>query len=203
MTGARNAASSHVAHVVPADVDIEVLDSETLFDASWREGYDWPTVCVGQMLCTACHVIVKEGLEHVRPVVEQQEASAIRRLARRSYKGDETGLRLACQLRITGDVVVEQKVFNGKMRPDLECPRPVSCSEGHPYMPSSNDGPQLGRCRTIAVPGIRPAIARAGAQGHPIAGPGGSSGPARPGPRSATLGPVGSAESFGVSRVRR
>ena len=118
MTGARNTASSHVAHVVPADVDIEVLDSETLFDASWREGYDWPTVCVGQMLCTACHVIVKEGLENVRPVVEQQEASAIRRLARRSYKGDETGLRLACQLRITGDVVVEQKVFNGKIRQD-------------------------------------------------------------------------------------
>jgi 2Fe-2S ferredoxin len=197
MTGARNTASSHVAHVVPADVDIEVLDSETLFDASWREGYDWPTVCVGQMLCTACHVIVKEGLGNVTPVVEQQEAAAIRRLARRVYKGDETGLRLACQLRITGDVVVEQKVFNGKMRQDLAVARV------NPYMPSSNDGPQLGRCRTIAVPGIRPAVARAGALGHPIAGPGGSSGQARPWPRSATLGTVGPAESLGVSRVRR
>src|ERR1700733_12497272 len=174
MTGARNTASSHVAPVVPADVDIEVLDRETLFDASWREGYDWPTVCVGQMLCTACHVIVKEGLENVRPVVEQQEASAIRRLARRSYKGDETGLRLACQLRITGDVVVEQKVFNGKMREDLAVARV------NPYMPSSNHGPQLGRCRTIAVPGIRPAVARAGALGHPSAGPGGGPGQARP-----------------------
>jgi ferredoxin, 2Fe-2S len=112
--GARKTASSHVARVVPADVDIEVLDGETLFDASWREGYDWPTVCIGQMLCTACHVIVKEGIENVEPVVEQQEASAIRRLARRIYNGDEAGLRLACQLRITGDVVVEQKVFNGK-----------------------------------------------------------------------------------------
>ena len=120
MTGARTTASSPVAHVVPADVDIEVLDSETLFDASWREGYDWPTVCVGQMLCTACHVIVKEGIDNVKPVVEQQEASAIRRLARRIYKGEEAGLRLACQLRITGDVVVEQKVFNGKIRQDLE-----------------------------------------------------------------------------------
>jgi ferredoxin len=68
--GARKTASSHVAHVVPADVDIEVLDGETLFDASWREGYDWPTVCIGQMLCTACHVIVKEGIENVEPMVE-------------------------------------------------------------------------------------------------------------------------------------
>ena len=118
MTGAPKTASSHVAHVVPADVDIEVLDGETLFDASWREGYDWPTVCIGQMLCTACHVIVKEGLDNVKPVVEQQEASAIRRLARRMYKGEEAGLRLACQLCITGDIVVEQKVFNGKMRQD-------------------------------------------------------------------------------------
>lgn len=120
MTGARNTASSHVAHVIPADVDIEVLGSETLFDASWREGYDWPTVCIGQMLCTACHVIVKEGINNVKPVVERQEASAIRRLAQRMYKGEEAGLRLACQLRITGNVVVEQKEFNGKMRRDLE-----------------------------------------------------------------------------------
>jgi 2Fe-2S ferredoxin len=101
---------------VPADIDIEVFDIETLFDAAWREGYDWPTVCVGQMLCTACHVVVKEGIDNVRPLVERQEASAIRRLAQRIYKGDETGLRLACQVRLTGDVVVEQKVFNGKPR---------------------------------------------------------------------------------------
>jgi ferredoxin len=110
MTGARKTASSPVAHVVPADVDIEVLDSEKLFDGAWREGYDW----------TTCHVIVKEGIDNVKPVVEQQEASAIRRLARRIYKGEEAGLRLACQLRITGDVVVEQKVFDGKIRQDLE-----------------------------------------------------------------------------------
>jgi 2Fe-2S ferredoxin len=120
MTGAPRAAASHVAHVVPADIDIEVLDGETLFDAAWRHGYDWPTVCVGQMRCTACHVIVREGLENVKPVVEQQEASAIRRLAQRIYNGDEAGLRLACQLDITGAVVVEQKVFSGKMRRDAE-----------------------------------------------------------------------------------
>jgi ferredoxin len=53
-------------------------------------------------------------------VIERQEASAIRRLAQRIYKGDETGVRLACQLRITGDVVVEQKVFNGKRRRDAQ-----------------------------------------------------------------------------------
>jgi 2Fe-2S ferredoxin len=116
MTGAHRSTGSHVAHVVPADIDIEVFDIETLFDAAWREGYDWPTVCIGQMLCTACHVVVKEGIDNVRPMVERQEASAIRRLAQRIYKGDETGLRLACQVRITGDVVVEQKVFNGKRR---------------------------------------------------------------------------------------
>lgn len=120
MTGAERSDGPPVVHVVPADIDIEVFAIETLFDAAWREGYDWPTVCVGQMLCTACHVVVKEGIDNVRPVVERQEASAIRRLAQRIYKGDETGVRLACQLRITGDVVVEQKVFNGKRRRDAQ-----------------------------------------------------------------------------------
>jgi 2Fe-2S ferredoxin len=118
MTAAREPAGTHVAHVVPADVDIEVRDTETLFDAAWREGYDWPTVCVGQMLCTACHVIVQEGLENVKPVVEREEASAIRRVSRRLYKGDETGVRLACQVRLTGDIVVQQKVFKANMRPE-------------------------------------------------------------------------------------
>jgi 2Fe-2S ferredoxin len=97
-----------------------VLDNETLFDAAWRQGYDWPTVCVGQMRCTACHVIVKQGIEHVKPVVERQEASAIKRLAQRIYKGDEAGVRLACQLNITGSVVVEQRVFNAKLRQAAE-----------------------------------------------------------------------------------
>jgi 2Fe-2S ferredoxin len=114
--GSNDPQRTHVAHVVPADLDIEVLDIETLFDAAWREGYDWPTVCLGQMLCTACHVIVREGIDNVTPMVERREALAIRRLAQRIYKGNEAGLRLACQLRITGDVVVEQKVFNGKRR---------------------------------------------------------------------------------------
>lgn len=119
MTGAHSPAGSHIVRVVPAGIDIEVFAIETLFDAAWREGYDWPTVCVGQMLCTACHVVVKDGIENVLPVVERQEASAIRRLAQRIYS-DEARVRLACQLRITGNVVVEQKVFNGKRRPDAQ-----------------------------------------------------------------------------------
>lgn len=120
MTGSHRSTGSHVAHVLPADIDVEVFDIETLFDAAWREGYDWPTVCVGQMRCTACHVTVMEGTDNVRPMVDQQEASTIKRLAQRIYHGNDEGLRLACQLRLTGDVVVEQKVFKGKRRQGVE-----------------------------------------------------------------------------------
>ena len=120
MIDPNSSAGRPVAHVLPAGIDIEVLETETLFDAAWREGYDWPTVCLGQMLCTACHVVLKEGIDNVRPIVEGQETSAVRRVARRLYQGDEAGIRLACQVRLTGDVVVEQPTFRGKRRPEAQ-----------------------------------------------------------------------------------
>lgn len=102
--------------VEPAGVDIEVFKGETLFDAAWREGYDWPTICLGQALCTACHVRLREGEENVSPLVEREEQQAVQRISRRLYKGDTTGVRLACRLFVTGAVIVEQSKFCGDRR---------------------------------------------------------------------------------------
>ena len=106
--------SPHTVRVEPAGIDIEVLPGETLFDAALREGYDWPTVCMGQMLCTACHVIICEGAENILPIVQAGEHSAIRRVSRRLYAGQTDGVRLACQLEVQGPVTVRQAVFRGK-----------------------------------------------------------------------------------------
>jgi ferredoxin, 2Fe-2S len=106
--------SSHTVRVEPAGIDIEVRPGETLFDAAWREGYEWPTVCMGQMLCTACHVIVCRGAENTLPIVQKDEHSAIRRVSRRLYAGQIDGVRLACQLEVRGPVTVRQAVFHGK-----------------------------------------------------------------------------------------
>lgn len=110
--------SSHVAHVEPAGVRIEVDDGETLFDAAYRAGYDWPTICGGQARCTHCHVRVVEGADDLPPVATENERRLIKRLARRLYGDDEAGLRLACQLELCGDVTVEQATFRGERLPD-------------------------------------------------------------------------------------
>lgn len=100
----------------PAGVEIGVAESETLFDAAWREGYDWPTVCFGQAQCTHCHVRVTAGADNTRPSSEPNEAALVRRIGRRLYGGDEAGIRLACRLHVTGEVVVERTDFTGSKR---------------------------------------------------------------------------------------
>ncbi|HVW42825.1 MAG TPA: 2Fe-2S iron-sulfur cluster-binding protein [Amycolatopsis sp.] len=114
---------SHTVRVEPAGLDIEVRHGETLFDAAWREGYDWPTICLGQARCTYCHVRVRADGTAALSRVEKDEQLAIQRIARRLYSLDTSGLRLACQLRvITGDIVVEQPAFRGERRPDAQNP---------------------------------------------------------------------------------
>lgn len=107
----------HVARVLPVGLDIEVQDGETLFDAAFRQGYDWPTICVGQGTCTHCHVRVVEGGDNTVPVSTDTEQRCIKRLAQRLYGQNPDGVRLACQLELTGDVTVEQTNFKGQRLP--------------------------------------------------------------------------------------
>ena len=51
-------------HVIP------VGEGESLIEAAWRQGYDWPTTCYGQARCTACHVEVVSGGEHAAPATD-------------------------------------------------------------------------------------------------------------------------------------
>lgn len=104
--------------VEPAGVVIEVKDGETLFDAAYREGYDWPTVCAGQGTCSRCHVRVLDGTDRVTPVLAPEpEQRLIKRVAQRNYENNADGLRLACQIGFTADVTVEQLVFRGERLP--------------------------------------------------------------------------------------
>ncbi|WP_422399299.1 2Fe-2S iron-sulfur cluster-binding protein [Arthrobacter sp. 3Tela_A] len=104
--------------VEPAGVVIEVRDNETIFDAAYREGYDWPTVCAGQGTCSRCHVRILAGAEHVSPAVPGlQEERVLKRVAQRSYDNDAEGIRLACQIELAGDVTVQQLVFRGERLP--------------------------------------------------------------------------------------
>jgi ferredoxin, 2Fe-2S len=116
VSAAASPPSSHRARVEPVGLDIEVRPGETLFDAAWREGYEWPTICMGQALCTYCHVRLLDGADNASSA-ERNEQLAIRRVARRLYMGDEKGVRLACQVQLRGDIIVEQTSFKGERRP--------------------------------------------------------------------------------------
>jgi 2Fe-2S ferredoxin len=102
-----------VVRVEPVGIELRVARNETLFDAAWRAGYRWPTICFGQAQCTACHVTLLAGGEHASPVAPPEQA-ALARLCRRLRRDDDTVLRLACQLRVSGDATVEQLEFHGE-----------------------------------------------------------------------------------------
>lgn len=109
---------SALATVEPSGVVIEVRDGETLFDAAYREGYDWPTVCAGQGTCSRCHVRILQGADHVSPAeASEPEQRVIKRVAQRNYENKTDGIRLACQIEFTSDVTVEQLVFQGQRLP--------------------------------------------------------------------------------------
>jgi ferredoxin, 2Fe-2S len=107
-------AGCHLARIEPAGVEIIVEPEETLFDAALREGYDWPTICVGQGTCTHCHIRLLCGESTVSPITTEYERRAIKRLAQRLYHNDPTGVRLACQVELCADITVEQATFNGE-----------------------------------------------------------------------------------------
>jgi ferredoxin len=98
------AASARV-RIEPAGLEIAVAPGETLFDAAFRRGIAWPTVCYGRARCCACRVEVLEGHANLSPV-EPAEQSALARVPARL--GGGPNLRLACQLRVRGPAVLRQ-----------------------------------------------------------------------------------------------
>ena len=72
--------------------------------AARRQGYRWPSICGGQASCTTCFVQIVEGRDSVAPP-EKLEYVALEFL-RHKHSADPERVRLACQLRVTGDGVV-------------------------------------------------------------------------------------------------
>ncbi|KPM57606.1 ferredoxin [Frankia sp. CcI49] len=118
--------------VEPLGAELTVEPGETVIEAAWRLGYHWPTTCHGQGTCTVCRLEVVRGAEHLVPP-DDAECGALEPLLSgglpRGLQGvagiegaaapadvvdapDLTGvgnLRLACRVRVTGDVVVRRR----------------------------------------------------------------------------------------------
>ncbi len=90
--------------VQPSGTRLEPNPGETVFLAAARQGYRWPTVCGGLGTCRTCLMVVDAGREHCSPI-EDLEGEGLDAL-----KEPRDGVRrLACQTRVTGDVVVTKR----------------------------------------------------------------------------------------------
>jgi ferredoxin len=90
--------------VLPADAVVEVAAGETLMAAAQRQGWFWPTVCGGDCDCGTCWVVVEEGAEHGSAMETAERATLAK-----GMKANEPRARLACQLKVTGSMVVNRR----------------------------------------------------------------------------------------------
>ena len=90
--------------VEPSGKEIAVDGGETVFAAALREGMRWPTICGGLGSCRTCFMVVLEGEEFCSPV-ESWEAEGLAELGALNTSGP---VRLACQTKVSGPVVVRK-----------------------------------------------------------------------------------------------
>lgn len=90
--------------VTPSGVTLEVQQGETVFSAARRQGFDWPTICGGLGTCRTCYVTVSEGVDNCGPMLDLEQ-EGVRALGRTL----DGAVRLACQLRVAGPVVVSRR----------------------------------------------------------------------------------------------
>lgn len=92
--------------VESSNIELEVNEGETLFAAAWRAGYYWPTSCNGGGSCLICWTRIEDGDELLSPPGEweQKQIEHLRTFVRHEGKP----IRLACQTRPLGDVVVRK-----------------------------------------------------------------------------------------------
>lgn len=86
--------------VMPRNLEFHVLEGETLMAAARRAGLRWPNVCDGQGSCTVCYVKIESGIESANTEMAWERE-------RLNFAGRrESSFRLACQLKISGPMVV-------------------------------------------------------------------------------------------------
>ncbi len=90
---------------LPDNVEIDVADGETLLEAALRSGIPLTHACGGRAKCSTCRVWVLEGLDGAAPRSEIEQVLA----DKLSFSDD---MRLACQLRPTGDLRVRRLVLD-------------------------------------------------------------------------------------------
>jgi 2Fe-2S ferredoxin len=105
--------------VLPSGISFDLQPGETILQAAWKAGYEWPTLCYGRGTCTACQCEVLDGVHLLSPRTEA-ESVMLGDLSRRVRRADPRRTRLACQVTATGNVTVR--------KPGVRVPDPAAAT---------------------------------------------------------------------------
>jgi 2Fe-2S ferredoxin len=93
--------------VLPGEILLAAEEGQTIIEAAWDAGYYWPTVCGGQGICTSCLCTVEEGADNLEPMGRAERKTLAEERSEAALASGR--LRLACQARVHGDVVVTKR----------------------------------------------------------------------------------------------
>ena len=96
-----------LVRVEPSGITFDSEPGETIMGAAVRNGFWWPTICGGNAECAVCAVVVVDGGQHLG-AIDADEARMLPIVPEAMLHPDST-VRLACQARIDGDVVLTKR----------------------------------------------------------------------------------------------
>ena len=89
--------------IEPSGIELTVPAAETIMQTARNAGYFWPNQCNMQCRCSNCFFRIVEGAAHFS-LMGRGEAETLRE--QRGRRALEEPIRLGCQARVSGDVVI-------------------------------------------------------------------------------------------------
>ena len=90
--------------IQPLNLTLEAEDGATIMEAAWAYGLYWPTTCGAQGICTSCACTIDEGAANLDPLGRTERKTLAEERGEAALRNGT--LRLACQARVRGDIVV-------------------------------------------------------------------------------------------------
>lgn len=95
-----------IVRIEPSGVEFDVRPKESVAEAAWREGYEWPTKCYGQAECMLCITKVLDGELSALPADDEELFEMRTRLPARMSNSLN---RLGCRVYVNEDGLVLEK----------------------------------------------------------------------------------------------
>ncbi|WP_322817852.1 2Fe-2S iron-sulfur cluster binding domain-containing protein [Tepidiforma sp.] len=92
--------------VEPGGYEFPARPNDTVLDAANAAGLYWPVGCNRNGECTNCAMHILSGLGRLSTIGRFERANLIRQRGPRSI--EDPRLRLACQARVLGDIIVQK-----------------------------------------------------------------------------------------------